>query len=294
MESITVGFIGTGAMGEHMCRHIAQSNNYRVLAYDLNQAPLERLTQYGVTIASNCEELAEDSNVTILSLPGGPEVEAICNDILFSKARKDWTVIDMSTTPVKLTREIASKFDELETKFLDAPVARTQQAAIDGNLSIMVGGDSSVLEEVEKILLCMGPDITHCGPVGCGQIAKILNNMVVFQNGVALAEAITIGQQAGMDGGNLLEIINKSSGGSFVGMNHGIKSMVPGTFPLKQFPARYALKDLSYALLLAEEGGVNAKGAKLAGEMLESAIEMGHGEEYWPTIINVIDKNSQN
>ena len=95
MESITVGFIGTGAMGEHMCRHIAQSNNYRVLAYDLNQAPLERLTQYGVTIASNCGELAEDSNVTILSLPGGPEVEAICNDILFSKARKDWTVIDM-------------------------------------------------------------------------------------------------------------------------------------------------------------------------------------------------------
>ena len=70
--------------------------------------------------------------------------------------------------------------------------------------------------------------------------------------------------------------------------------MVPGTFPLKQFPARYALKDLSYALLLAEEGGVNAKGAKLAGEMLELAIEMGHGEEYWPTIINVIDKNSQN
>jgi len=140
----------------------------------------------------------------------------------------------------------------------------------------------------------MGPDITHCGPIGCGQIAKILNNMVVFQNGVALAEAITIGEQAGMDGVNLLDIINKSSGGSFVGMNHGIKSMVPGTFPLKQFPARYALKDLSYALLLAEEGGVNAKGAKLAGEMLESAIEKGYGEEYWPTIINVIDKDSQN
>ena len=88
----------------------------------------------------------------------------------------------------------------------------------------------------------MGPDITHCGPVGCGQIAKILNNMVVFQNGVALAEAITIGQQAGMDGGDLLEIINKSSGGSFVGMNHGIKSMVPGTFPLKAVSGKIRVK----------------------------------------------------
>jgi len=293
MASITVGFIGTGAMGEHMCRHIAQSNSYRVLAYDLNEVPLERLKEYGVSKASSCQELAENSDVTILSLPGGPEVKAICDKVLFPAARNDWIVIDMSTTPVKLTREIASQFDKLGTKFLDAPVARTQQAAIDGNLSIMVGGDPDTLKEVEKILLCMGPDITHCGSTGCGQIAKILNNMVVFQNGVALAEAITIGQQAGMDGGELLNIINKSSGGSFVGMNHGIKSMVPGTFPLKQFPARYALKDLSYALLLAEDGGINAKGAKLAGEMLETAIQMGYGEEYWPTIINVVDRDSK-
>jgi 3-hydroxyisobutyrate dehydrogenase-like beta-hydroxyacid dehydrogenase len=112
---------------------------------------------------------------------------------------------------------------------------------------------------------------------------------VVFQNGVALAEALTIGRQAGMDGGHLLEIINKSSGGSFVGMNHGVKAMVPGTFPLKQFPARYALKDLSYALLLAADGGVEAPGAELAGQMLEKAIAMGNGEEYWPTIIKAVE-----
>ena len=73
----------------------------------------------------------------------------------------------------------------------------------------------------------MGPDISHCGPTGCGQIAKILNNMVVFQNGLALAEALTIGREAGMDEGLLLDIINKSSGASFVGMNHGVKAMVP-------------------------------------------------------------------
>ena len=113
--------------------------------------------------------------------------------------------------------------------------------------------------------------------------------MVVFQNGVALAEAITIGIEAGMDGGHLLDIINKSSGASFVGMNHGMKSMVPGKFPLKQFPARYALKDLSYALQLAEEGGVVVPGAELAGKMLEKAIDLGNGDEYWPTIIKAVE-----
>ena len=195
--------------------------------------------------------------------------------------------------PDRIIEEIAQRFDQMGIQFLDAPVARTQQAAIDGNLSIMVGGNHDTLERYKDVLLCMGPDITHCGPVGCGQIAKILNNMVVFQNGLALAEAITIGREAGMDGGHLLDIINKSSGASFVGMNHGMKSMVPGKFPLKQFPARYALKDLSYALQLAEEGGVVVPGAELAGKMLEKAIDLGNGDEYWPTIIKAVENRKK-
>lgn len=289
MAGITVGFIGTGAMGEHMCRNIAQRGSNPVVAYDLSPEPLDRLAEHGVARGQSAEDVARKADVLILSLPGGPEVEAITDNVLLGAAREGWTVVDMSTTPVKSTRDVAAKLQAKGVRYLDAPVARTQQAAIDGNLSIMVGGDEAVLAEVRDILLCMGPDVTHCGPVGCGQIAKILNNMVVFQNGVALAEALTIGRRAGMDGGHLLEIINKSSGGSFVGMNHGAKAMVPGTFPLKQFPARYALKDLSYALLLAEESGVDAPGAELAGQMLEKAIAMGNGEEYWPTIVKVVE-----
>ncbi len=289
MAGITVGFIGTGAMGEHMCRNIAQRGDNPVIAFDLSPAPLDRLAEHGVTRAESVKDLARRADVVILSLPGGPEVEAVCYTSLLGVSRDGWTVIDMSTTPVKLTREIAARFETKGTRFIDAPVARTQKAAIDGSLSIMVGGDEAVLDRFRNLLLCMGPDVTHCGPVGCGQIAKILNNMVVFQNGVALAEALTIGRQAGMDGGHLLEIINKSSGGSFVGMNHGVKAMVPGTFPLKQFPARYALKDLSYALLLAADGGVEVPGAELAGRMLEKAITMGNGGEYWPTIIKAVE-----
>ena len=288
MAGITVGFIGTGAMGEHMCRNIARRGDNLVIAHDLNSDPLDRLAEDGVERAQNLKDIARRSDVTILSLPGGPEVEAVCEAGLYDAARESWTVIDMSTTPVKVTRKVAARFAAKGARFLDAPVARTQKAAIDGNLSIMVGGDLAVLDDVREILLCMGPEVNHCGPSGCGQIAKILNNMLVFQHGVALAEALTVGEEAGMDPGHLLNIISKSSGASFVGQNHGAKAMVPGTFPLKQFPARYALKDLRYALMLAEDEGVNVPGARLAGDMLEKAIEMGHGEEYWPTIINVV------
>ena len=293
MAGITVGFIGTGAMGEHMCRNVAKKGTYSVIAFDLSSDPLQRLANNGVTIAETAMDAAEKSNVLILSLPGGPEVESLAHNTLLSPKLRGLTIIDMSTTPVKLTREIATKFDDMGIKFLDAPVARTQQAAIDGNLSIMVGGDNELLEKYRDVLLCMGPDISHCGPTGCGQIAKILNNMVVFQNGLALAEALTIGREAGMDGGHLLDIINKSSGASFVGINHGLKAMVPGKFPLKQFPARYALKDLSYALQLADESGVVVPGAELVGKMLKKAIDIGNGDEYWPTIIKTVENNKK-
>ena len=293
MAGITVGFIGTGAMGEHMCRNIAKKSTYSVIAFDLSSDPLQRLANNGVVIAETAMDAAVKSNVLILSLPGGPEVASLAHNTLLSPKLRGLTIIDMSTTPVKLTREIATKFDKMGIKFLDAPVARTQQAAIDGDLSIMVGGDQELLEKYRDVLLCMGPDISHCGPTGCGQIAKILNNMVVFQNGLALAEALTIGKEAGMDEGLLLDIINKSSGASFVGMNHGVKAMVPGKFPLKQFPARYALKDLSYALQLADEGGVVVPGAELVGKMLKKAIDIGNGDEYWPTIIKTVENNNK-
>jgi hypothetical protein len=293
MAGITVGFIGTGAMGEHMCRNVAKKGTYSVIAFDLSSDPLQRLANNGVAIAKTAMDAAVKSNVLILSLPGGPEVESLAHNTLLSPKLRGLTIIDMSTTPVKLTREIATKFDDIGIKFLDAPVARTQQAAIDGNLSIMVGGDNELLEKYRDVLLCMGPDISHCGPTGCGQIAKILNNMVVFQNGLALAEALTIGREAGMDGGHLLDIINKSSGASFVGMNHGLKAMVPGKFPLKQFPARYALKDLSYALQLADESGVVVPGAELVGKMLKKAIDIGNGDEYWPTIIKTVENSKK-
>jgi hypothetical protein len=135
----------------------------------------------------------------------------------------------------------------------------------------------------------MGTDVTHCGPVGCGQVVKILNNMLVFQHCAALAEAIAIGRRNGVAPEVLLPTMAMGSGDSFVLRNHGMKSMLPREFPLRAFSTRYAIKDLSYALEMAEASGLDMKAARLTMERLRQTEAAGFGDEYHPVVLNVID-----
>ena len=108
----------------------------------------------------------------------------------------------------------------------------------------------------------MASDVTHCGEAGAGQAVKILNNMVLFQTVVALGEALTIARAYGVDGKVLFETLTKGSADSFALRNHGMKAMLPGVFPERAFSTEYALKDLSYAIQMAEESGVPALGRR--------------------------------
>lgn len=285
-----LGFIGTGAMGEPMCRNLAIKGDETVIAYDFKPSPLKRLAADGVEIASGAQEVAERADILFLSLPGGPEVDSLAEMALHPAAREGWTVVDMSTTPVGLTRKLAEGLAEKGTDLIDAPVARTQKAAIDGTLSIMVGGSEALFDRVRPYLDRMGTEVSHCGATGCGQITKIMNNMIVFQNGVALAEALTIARENGMDGDRLFEVLTKSSADSFVLRSHGMGSMLSGDFPEERFPARYALKDVTYALALAADAKVEAYGAKLARAMIEDAVDAGDGEKYWPVILDRVER----
>jgi hypothetical protein len=135
----------------------------------------------------------------------------------------------------------------------------------------------------------MGTDVTHCGPIGCGQVVKILNNMLVFQHCAALAEAIAIGRRNGVAPEVLLPTMAMGSGDSFVLRNHGMKAMLPREFPLRAFSTRYAIKDLSYALEMAEAAGLDMKAAKLTMERLQQTEAAGFADEYHPVVLNVID-----
>ncbi|MGH7040988.1 MAG: NAD(P)-dependent oxidoreductase, partial [Acetobacteraceae bacterium] len=174
--------------------------------------------------------------------------------------------------------------------FADSPVARTREAAARGELAIMVGASEAVFAHVRPVLETMGTDVTHCGPVGCGQVVKILNNMLVFENTHALAEAMALGRRHGVQPDVLLPAIAKGSGDSFVLRSHGMKSMLPATFPERAFSTRYAMKDLSYALDMAREAGVAVEGAELAMRRLREAERQGFGEQYHPVVLRVIDK----
>ena len=285
-----IGFIGVGIMGEPMCRNLAKKSGLQVLAADRDQAPLKRLAADGVKAAS-LDEIVANCRIIFLSLPGGKEVEEVClgADGILPKLQMGWTIVDCSTAPVSLARRLYAEFEGKACAFADAPVARTRQAAIDGTLSIMVGATGETFARIEPLLRTMASEVTHCGEAGAGQAVKILNNMILFQTGVALAEALSIARANGVDGKVLFETLTKGSADSFALRNHGMKAMLPGVFPERAFSTVYALKDLSYAIQMAEEAGVPALGADVARELMERAKELGFDKEYWPVLIKAIE-----
>lgn len=289
-----IGFVGLGVMGEPMCRNLTRRSGRAVTAFDLAPAPLERLKAHGVAAAPDLPSLARDCGTIFLALPNGRQVEAVCEgpEGLLVLARSGQTIVDLGTSPVDLTRRLAAAFAEAGVRYADAPIARTRQASEEGTLSIMVGADDATFADLQPLLACMGSEITHCGNVGAGQVVKIMNNMVLAETVVALSEALAVARRSGVDGKVLFETLAKGSADSFALRNHGMKAVLPDTFPERAFSTRYAHKDLGYALDLAASAGLALRGAAIAGEILEQAEERGFGDLYWPVISRVVDDPS--
>jgi 3-hydroxyisobutyrate dehydrogenase-like beta-hydroxyacid dehydrogenase len=199
-------------------------------------------------------------------------------------------VVDLSTTPVSVARDVAKRLRAAGLDFADAPVARTREAAQRGELSIMVGADPSIFDTVKPLLDYMGSDVTHCGDVGCGQVVKLINNALVFENTLALAEMMVIGERAGVAPQTLLTAVSKGSGDSFVLRNHGMKAMLPRSFPERAFPPEYVLKDLDYVLQLAGEVDVRPGVTELARRYYDAARRHGLSGRYFPGVIELIEK----
>ena len=288
-EDPPLGFIGLGVMGEPMCRNLARGSGRSVIAFDQDSAPLNRLAKIGVVSANTVQEVGA-AEIVFLSLPDGDAVSAVCfgKEGLLSQLDAGSTLVDLGTSPVALTREIALLAMEQSVAFADAPVARTRAAAEAGTLSIMVGAAESIYARLEPLLRHMGEDVTHCGDVGAGQTVKLMNNMVLFQTVSALAEALHIARRSGVDAQVLLETLAKGSADSFALRNHGMNALLPEIFPTSAFSARYALKDNDYALALAAAAGVSADGAELVARRLQESINAGYGDDYFPVLSRLL------
>src|SRR5437868_1170997 len=166
-----IGFIGVGVMGEPICRNLAKKSGQKVIAYDTASEPLDRLAEDGVQKGASVREVAERADTIFLSLPGGKEVKQVCAGpgSLMLRVRSNAYIVDLSTTPVALAREMYDRFNDRGVHYIDAPVARTREAAEKGTLSIMVGGPESTFKRVRPLLAHIATDITHCGAAGAGQ-----------------------------------------------------------------------------------------------------------------------------
>ena len=290
-EPATLGFIGLGVMGGRMCRNLARKSGRPIVGFDIEPARVVECTAAGVHPGAGIGDVATRADVVFMCLPGASQVRDVCfgSGGLVDRARSGQIVVDMTTATAGIDREVAAALAEKGADFADAPVARGVPAAENGTLAITVGATEEVLRRIEPYLRCMGTEISHCGAVGTGQVMKLMNNMLVFQTVSALAEAMAIATRAGVDRSRVFEILSRGSADSYVLRKHGAH-MASGDYPDDQFPTTYSLKDLRYALDLAERTGVDARGAKLAEERFVEAIGRGFGHLYSPVIYRLFER----
>jgi 3-hydroxyisobutyrate dehydrogenase len=262
-----------------------------VMAFDLAPEPLARMRVEGATIAGSVADVVGNSDLVFLCLPSARHARAVFEgDGILNNIREGQIVVDLGTSSVNQTRDFAKQLQAKGASWADAPIARTRQAAQDGTLSVMVGAPPELYAAIEPLIRCFATDVTSCGDVGAGQVTKILNNMVLFQTVNALAEAVAVARRNDVDPALLLDTLSKGSADSFALRNHGMKAIVPGSFPERAFSTEYALKDLSYALELAGDAGIRIRGAELIGQVLQEAIDAGSGGAYFPVIAKYVDK----
>jgi len=285
-----LGFIGLGVMGEHMCRNLCRKASLPVHVYDLQAQAVQRVLGDGAQARSSAKDVAEHADVVFLSLPSIDHVEQVClgPQGLLSGNKKPRLIVDASTSDVVRTRALAARLADQGVRFLDAPVARMPEAARDGTLLIMVGGAAEDFADVRPLLACMGSDVVLCGETGSGQIVKIANNMVLMMNVAVLSEALLICERAGVNGKQLFDVLAIGSAASQALNVAGIRGLAPRHFPTGRFSAAYALKDVSLASALADASGVDAAILAHTRRLLQSAVDQGDGQAYYPVLINHI------
>ena len=195
-----IGFIGLGIMGRPMARNLLKAG-YPLVVHSRSRGPVDEIARAGAKVGSSPRDVAAQSDVLITMLPNSPDVElvALGRDGIIEGARSGLLFVDMSTISPIVTKKVGEALAAKSVKMLDAPVSGGEKGAVDGALSIMVGGDKAVFDAVLPIFQAMGKTITHLGPLGFGGFTKLANQIIVAVNLTALAEALTLAKKAGLD-----------------------------------------------------------------------------------------------
>ena len=195
-----IGFIGLGIMGRPMAKNLLKAG-YPLVVHSRSRGPIDEIAHAGAKVGSSPREVAAQSDVLITMLPNSPDVDlvALGRDGIIEGARPGLLFVDMSTISPIVSKKVGEALAAKSVKMLDAPVSGGERGAVDGALSIMVGGDKAVFDAVLPIFQAMGKTITHLGPLGFGGFTKLANQIIVAVNLTALGEALTLAKKAGLD-----------------------------------------------------------------------------------------------
>ena len=288
LDGWKVGFIGLGLMGKHMARNLYAAGAY-VVIHNRSPAIIDELAAEGMTPATSPLDVAKRSSVILLMLTNTPAVESVLSGIdgLLGGLTDGDIVIDMSTTKVPTTRELAAAVRAKGAEYIDAPVSGGTTGAKAGTLTIMAGGTATAIECVEPIFDVLSSKLTHVGDVGSGQIAKAANQMIVGLNIGAVAEALTLAKKAGADPALVRQAIQGGFADSKILDVHGQRmiddSFVAGAHSTTQ------RKDMDQAIELALSLGLNLPSTTLNRDLYDQMIEAGHGNLDHAALIKAID-----
>jgi 3-hydroxyisobutyrate dehydrogenase len=289
-----VGFIGIGVMGRPMTLNLLKAKHHvTIFARHPEKPEVQEVISAGAKLAPSSRAVAMASDIVITMLPNSPQVEEVVAGAqgLLEGARKGLIIVDMSTIAPATSRKLAQQASAQGAHILDAPVSGGSQGAINGTLTIMVGGERNIFEQARPVLEAMGKkeNIFHVGSNGAGEIIKLVNNVLCGAISAAISESFVLGVKAGADVDTMAKIIGVSTGASW---------QLANQFPLRAFNGSFQPgfmtdllhKDLGLALDLAAENAVPAAMTALTRQMYEMARAEGYGREDYTSVMKVLEQ----
>ena len=284
----TVGFIGLGIMGRPMAKNLMEAG-YDLVVYNRSPEKAEELAGEGATAAGSPREVAEACDVVVTMLPDSPQVEEVLagEGGVFEGVREGALIVDMSTISPVVTEGLATKAKERGASLLDAPVSGGDVGAVEGTLSIMVGGDEGDFERARPLFEVMGKTVTHVGPTGAGQVTKAANQIVVALTIEAVSEALVLGSAGGVAPEKILDVLGGGLAGNKV-MEVKREKFLSHTFD-PGFRSELHHKDLGIALAAGREYGVALPVTAIVDQMLLTMGRKGWGGEDHSALLKVIE-----
>ncbi len=269
-----IGWIGTGVMGQSMCKHLLDAN-YKVSVYNRTKAKADSLVEHGATWCDSPEEIAKNSEIifTIVGYPKDVEEVYFGPQGIFSGIQEGTLLVDMTTSEPSLAEKIYNTAKEKNSSALDAPVSGGDVGARDGKLAIMVGGEQADFDQIMPLFNLMGENIAYMGKAGAGQHTKMSNQILIASTMIGVVESLLYAYKAGNDLGEVIDVIGKGAAASWSINNLGRRIVAGNLDP--GFFIKHFVKDMGIALQEAKAMNLSLPGLALAHEFYIAAMGQG-------------------